>query len=314
MLCELAHSFPPRIAELLERDRGLTRNFREETVTDLLMASLVGLEAFGIRVDFPDEPTTGGDMDWIFAAPLEINGGRYLRVLLQAKRAQFVKRKKSGGYWYYHHLAHGMPPGQQAQTLISHSKTSPGGMATLPVYAFYHPASALAPASASLPAIEGMNLVFAHHVAPTVAGGCSIKQKKVDHWRDLFMPLSDLLCWPVVVRALGDPAATDATDYVLEGAIATMPELTGAFHPDVAASRFRRLWEVTGARPGAVVDAPLTIEPANEIPQEIARAIEGDVTAKDRAALQRPRVILSTQLRRTDPGYAQAEASSRRQR
>lgn len=104
MLCELAHSFPPRIAEFLERDRGLTRNFREETVTDLLMASLVGLEAFGIRVDFPDEPTTGGDMDWIFAAPLEINGGRYLRVLLQAKRAQFVKRKKSGGYWYYHHL------------------------------------------------------------------------------------------------------------------------------------------------------------------------------------------------------------------
>jgi hypothetical protein len=43
MLCELAHNFPLRIAELLERDRGLTHNFREETVTDLLMAGLVGL-------------------------------------------------------------------------------------------------------------------------------------------------------------------------------------------------------------------------------------------------------------------------------
>lgn len=50
MLCELAHRFPLHIAALLERDRGLTRNFREETVTDLLMASLVGLEAFGVRV------------------------------------------------------------------------------------------------------------------------------------------------------------------------------------------------------------------------------------------------------------------------
>jgi hypothetical protein len=69
MLCDLARSFPPKVAELLERDRGLKRNFREESVTDLLMASLIGLEPFGIRVDFPDEPTTGGDMDWIFAAP-----------------------------------------------------------------------------------------------------------------------------------------------------------------------------------------------------------------------------------------------------
>ena len=71
MLCELAHSFPSRIAELLERDRHLKRNFREETVTDLLMASLVGMEPLGISVDFPDEPVTGGDMEWVYAAPLE---------------------------------------------------------------------------------------------------------------------------------------------------------------------------------------------------------------------------------------------------
>src|ERR1700734_3542592 len=103
MLCELAHQFPLHIAALLERDRSLTRNFREETVTDLLMASLVGLEAFGVRVQFPDEPTTGGDMDWIYVAPLEINGGRYLRLILQAKRASEVKLKKSR-YWFYQYL------------------------------------------------------------------------------------------------------------------------------------------------------------------------------------------------------------------
>jgi hypothetical protein len=47
MLCDLAHTFPTWVAKLLERDRHLRRNFREETITDLLMASLVGLEALG---------------------------------------------------------------------------------------------------------------------------------------------------------------------------------------------------------------------------------------------------------------------------
>src|SRR5579883_2943951 len=120
MLCALARSFPARVAELLERDRHLKRNFREETVTDLLMSSLIGLEPLGIRVDFPDEPSTGGDMDWIFAAPLEINGGRYLRFILQPKRAQFASLK-SGGYWYYQHLDH--EAGKQAQTLLGYAAT-----------------------------------------------------------------------------------------------------------------------------------------------------------------------------------------------
>jgi hypothetical protein len=60
------------------------------------MASLVGMEALGIRVDFPDETKTGGDMEWVFAAPLEVKGGRYLRLILQAKRPQYVKLKRGG--------------------------------------------------------------------------------------------------------------------------------------------------------------------------------------------------------------------------
>jgi hypothetical protein len=30
MLCEFAHDFPDRIADILDRDKGLKRNFREE--------------------------------------------------------------------------------------------------------------------------------------------------------------------------------------------------------------------------------------------------------------------------------------------
>ncbi|YCI07035.1 hypothetical protein M1D34_31825 (plasmid) [Ensifer sp. D2-11] len=307
MLCELAHSLPPRIAELLERDRGLKRNFREETVTDLLMASLVGLEAFGIRVDFPDEPTTGGDMDWIFAAPLEIHGGRYLRLILQAKRAHFAKLKV-GGYWYYHHLDHGKPAGQQAQTLVGYTGRSPAGMATLPLYILYHPISALTPATSNRPAIDGINLVFAHHVAPVVLGGCKKKQKKVDHWRDHFMPLSDILCWPAGITARGDPAASDATQFMIGPFQDVLPVITGAFHPDLVARRFRHRQEQISAPPAA----QFVIEPADGIPPSIQRAIEGQVTAKDRRELKRPRVILTTSLSRTDRYFGRADELSRR--
>ena len=40
------------------------------------IARLTGLEPLGIRIDFPNEPTTGGDMDWIFAAPARPRGGQ----------------------------------------------------------------------------------------------------------------------------------------------------------------------------------------------------------------------------------------------
>ena len=172
VLCEFAHRFPPHLADLLERDRHLTRNFREETGTDALMMGLVPLEPLGIRVDFPDEVVTGADMDWIYAAPHEVSGGSYLRLLIQAKRAKEQRLKDGSSYWYYDHLDHGDPKGSQAQTLVAYAATSPDGMATLPLYVFYHPKSALQHALGYRPAVEGVNLTFACDIAAVVAGGC----------------------------------------------------------------------------------------------------------------------------------------------
>lgn len=313
MLCELAHSFPPRIAELLERDRKLTRNFREETVTDLLMASMVGLESFGIRVDFPDEPTTGGDMDWIYAAPLEINNGRYLRLILQAKRAQYA-RLKASGYWFYQHLDHGSPAGSQAQTLVGHAASSPGGMATLPLYILYHPASATTRATSKLPAIEGVNLVFADLVAPIVNGGCKRKDKKIERWRRHFLPLSDILCWPIAVEAQPPSTPPDATRFVIGGGAATLPLLSGGFHPDIVARRLNERRSSTGAsRATGDTESPsaVTVEPAEDIPEDIRRAIAGNVTVKDRKQLKRPRVILTTRITRTSPEFQATDTLSR---
>jgi len=278
MLCELAHSFPHFIAKLLERDKDLTRNFGETTVTDLLMASLIGLAAFDILFDFPDEQKTGGDMEWIYVAK---NDDLYFRVIMQAKRAKRVALK-GGDYWYYDHLAHGTPPGQQAQTLVSHAATAPG---TLPLYILYHPTSALASAVPPLPAIEGVNLVFARDVASVVGRVCTKDEKKADYWRNRFMPLSDLLCRPVLVPAPGEPAESDARRF-----------MSGGFHPDLVARRFRDRWEKISVLSPAESPPPAMIEPAVGIPSSILRAIDGQITPEERKALKRPRVIFTTHL------------------
>jgi hypothetical protein len=303
MLCDLANAFPPWVAKLLERDRSLRRNFREETITDLLMASLVGLERLGIRVDFPDETKTGGDMDWVFAAPLEVKGGRYLRLVLQAKRPQYVKLKR-GGYWCYQHLDHGDPAGQQAQTLVAHASTSPRGKATLPLYIFYHPMSALAPFNGQ-PAIEGVNLVFADRVAPVVKGGCGRKEKRVTYWRKHFMPLSDFLCWPTVVTGPPAPPAPDLAQFMVGPAGWTTLPVAAGFHPDLVARRLQQRRQILSESVLDPVAPAPAIEPADGIPEEIMRGIAGETTKAERRELKRPRVIFSTRIRREDPFFGQ---------
>jgi hypothetical protein len=304
MLCDLAHTFPPWVAKLLERDRSLRRNFREETITDLLMASMVGLKGYGITVDFPDETKTGGDMEWVFAAPHEINGGRYLRLILQAKRPRYVKLK-SGGYWLYQHLDHGTPPGQQAQTLVVQAKSPSGGKATLPLYILYHPTSALDPFNGE-PAIEGVNVVFADKVAPVVKGGCGSKEKRVTYWRKHFMPLSDILCWPTVVTGPPVPPAAEVAEFVVGPAGWMTVQSAAGFHPDLVARRLRQRRQFVSAETPETLSPPPVIEPADGIPTEILRGIYGETSEAERKELKRPRVIFSTNLRRGDPFFGQA--------
>ena len=108
----------------------------------------------------------------------------------------------------------------RTQILVNYAATSPDGMATLPLYMFYHPQSALQGAARALPAIEGINIRLARDVVGTVAGGCKRKEKKVSRWRAGFMSLSDLLCWPVVnLPAPPSPTADPATEFLLPGGI-----------------------------------------------------------------------------------------------
>jgi Family of unknown function (DUF6615) len=311
MLCEFANRFPRDLAQLLERDRHLTRNFREETATDLLMMGLMPFQPLGVRVDFPDEKVTGADMDWIYAAPHEFGGGSYLRLMIQSKRCKEQKLKDGSSYWYYDHLDHGTPKGSQSQTLVDHAATSPDGMATLPLYMFYHPQSALQRAVRTLPAIEGINIRLAHDVVGIVAGGCMRKEKKVSRWRAGFMSLSDLLCWPVIgLPSPPAPPEDPSTEFLLPSGFEELRYRSIAFHPDLVAERINLMHGDTTR----TADVDLQVSSSRELPDSIRRAITGEVTDKDRANLQRPRVILSTPLTRKDPSFDQARAAVRRRK
>jgi hypothetical protein len=89
MLCQFARQFPPLVAEFLERCRQFKRRLREETVTDLMMVNLQNLGSDQIIVDFPDEPTTGADMEWNF---VNRSNHTFYRLLLQAKCALRQRR------------------------------------------------------------------------------------------------------------------------------------------------------------------------------------------------------------------------------
>jgi len=311
MLCEFANRFPLDLAILLERDRHLTRNFREETATDLLMMGLTPLQPLGVRVDFPDETVTGADMDWIYAAPHEVGGGSYLRLMIQAKRCKKATLKSGLTYWYYDHLDHGTPKGSQAQTLINHAASKPDGMDTLPLFMFYHPHSALEPAVGSLPAVEGVNIRLARDIVGTVTGGCKREEKKTSHWRSGFMTLADLLCWPIVSEpAPPPPSGTAATEFLLPVGFSEVTYRAMAFHPELVADRINM---VRGDSIRA--DHPeFLVRPSQGLPDEVQRAIAGEMTEKDRKTLKRPRVILSTPLTRKDPLFKLAREAVPRRR
>lgn len=322
MLCEFANRFPHELAELMERDRHLTRNFREESATDLLMMGLVALEPMGIRVDYPVEPVTGADMDWIYAAPHEVSGGMYLRLMIQAKRAKEIQLKDGTSYWYYDQLDHGDPKGDQAQTLVAHAATSPDGMETLPLYMFYHPLSALQPAVSYRPAVEGVNITFGSDVAVVVKGGCGREQKRVGFWRDGFMSLSDLLCWPLVLPSFEQPppiSQAGATEFLSASGLSHAEYAAAVFHPELVAERLNsapRRPRTTREVEVAAGDVDVA-RPASGIPEDVRRAIDGKVTREDRERLQRPRVILSTSVTRGQPAFRMAREfgiTRRRQR
>lgn len=207
MLCYLAHQFPPFVANFLERSRPLRRRFREETVTDLLMGSLV---AAGRRmiVEFPDESVTGADMEWNFVNP---DDGTFFRILLQAK--QCYGRGKVWRRHGYKELLHTVGRGPKLQA-VALCDTARAEAATYPLYIFYHPESTCTAARASgVTTVTGASLADGYTIERLVTGSTTrtlrTRNKSLKTIAPLLFPLSDLFCPPTALETGPQALASD---------------------------------------------------------------------------------------------------------
>lgn len=177
------------------------RNFREETITDLLTGAFAGLAGLGLEVDLPREDLTGADMEWWFVNTR--TGGR-LRVLIQAKRATLAKTWKGARF---SELAHPNNTGAQSQTLLDEARRSP--YPTVALYAFYCSQTLLNQANAEggqrLTGVDFADAVFVRTLIGKDLVGKRISlaagksrygwpNRKLKVLRPRFFSLHDLLC------------------------------------------------------------------------------------------------------------------------
>lgn len=151
MLCKFANEFPRFVSQFLQREERLKRRFREETITDIMMASLISVGQPLVFVEFPDESVTGADMEWNFVSP---HTPSFFRILVQAKRA--FGEGKSWKRHSYRELFHVSGSRLQAETLCDSARN---GSATYPLYIFYHPSHTCElAAKAGFSSVLGVNL------------------------------------------------------------------------------------------------------------------------------------------------------------
>lgn len=196
MLCDFALRFPKFAADFLERGQPLRRRFREESLTDIMMASLVTLQSGGIVVEFPDEPRTGADMEWNF---VRIDESAFFRIYVQAKRLY-----GDGNIWTrhcYRELLHitGGSGTLQAQVLADTARQM--GSGCFPLYAFYNPERACNLAEADgVNQLAGVNLADGFAIEALAKSSTNqtlrTRNKSLKTLHPLFFLLRDLFCPP----------------------------------------------------------------------------------------------------------------------
>ena len=281
------------IAQFLDIEQKLKRRFREDSITDILVASLLSLPGNDVVVLTPREAKTGGDFDLVIVNP---GSGAAVQFRVQAKRLTPHKHHWMTGS--YAELAHPHNSGGQSKTLIR----SVGGekLTTIPLYAFYNPAHVC---TASGDTVTGIELASGWEIRERVKAMVKIKPKRLPYKRigslqPLFFPLSTILCAPISATRTSDiPMPEDARAAVLD-AIEARSGLTG-FGQTLAIS------EVTIPRlPGAGVvkgvEAPSDIPPTRarsderltDLPSVIRSAIERRDERVITTSVKRPKILL----------------------
>lgn len=211
MLCDFAHSFSELVGDLLEREAGLQRRFREESLTDMWVASLVPLRAYGVAPDLAIEAETGADLElWFLSRRLD----RGIGFVIQAKRAECHRIQRfpfrcaihRWGDHRFPELDHrggdGRAKGSQARDLVQAARRT--GRSVYPLYALYTPRHVY---GASGNSVEGVMLADGYEVRRKLVQGLwdtrrragakrrsPAKFKRLENFSKLLMPLSTMFC------------------------------------------------------------------------------------------------------------------------
>lgn len=291
--CELANRLPAMIAEFLDIEQKLKRRFREDSVTDILVASLLSLPGNDVVVLTPPEAKTGGDFDLVVVDPLS---GDAVQFRIQAKRLTPHKHDWATGS--YVELAHPHNTGAQSQALIR----SVGGekIMTIPLYAFYTPAHVCA---ASGDILSGIELASGWEIRERIKAIVKAKPKRLPYKRvgllqPLFFPLSTILCAPISTsRTSHIPMPSDVRAAVVN-AIEARSWLTSFGQmqeiAEVANPQLPRDSDNVGDVP-PLRDRPahaLDSERRDYLPAVIRRAVDRRDERVITAKIKRPKVLL----------------------
>lgn len=210
--CDLAERLPAMIAEFLDIEQKLKRRFREDSVTDILVASLLSVPGNGVVVLTPPESKTGGDFDLIVVDPQSADAVQFR---IQAKR--LTPHKLDWEISSYAELAHPHNSGAQSQMLLR--GLGKEAIPTIPLYAFYNPAHVC---TASGGTVSGIELASGWEIRERIKAIVKVKPKRLPYKRigslqPLFFPLSTILCAPATTpRASDIPTPADARQAVVE--------------------------------------------------------------------------------------------------
>jgi hypothetical protein len=196
--CDLAERIPDLVADFLELENKTSRRFREDSVTDIVIASLLRIAGGNATVLTPPEVKTGGDFDILIVDPSTRDAVQYR---IQAKR--LVPHANHWDWSSYRELDHPHGTGRQSSTLVRSSAHE--AVHTIPLYAFYNPQTICAASDGVVSGIDLADGVQINEIVKALvkakASSRRPRWKRVEYLRGLFFPLSTILCPPAPTSA-----------------------------------------------------------------------------------------------------------------
>ncbi|WP_322111442.1 hypothetical protein PJ900_17955 [Tistrella mobilis] len=198
-ICEIVRRLPAIVASMLDQEKNMSRGkFREETFTDLLVASLLLNAGPNLIICYPNEQKTGSDIDIVFR---NIEKNETFQIRIQAKRLS-SGRGLPNSCRSYDHLLHYVKKTSEYQfrTLIKES------VGYIPLYMFYNHKEVVDDEifqDDNLPEVRGINLAFAFDIAREMENliqkkgrGKKNPHRRLSHLQKYLFNIEDIFCPP----------------------------------------------------------------------------------------------------------------------